>query len=114
MSYGPNTGSLTNTIISMLEYQASYIRQAVQHVSKARGAVEIRRDVHDAFNAELQARLQRTVFTSGCPGWYSTAEGKVTTVWCGSHVEYRRRTRVFDPSAYHLLAPIRVPSIVHA
>jgi cation diffusion facilitator CzcD-associated flavoprotein CzcO len=104
MSYGPNTGSLTNTIISMLEYQAGYIRQAVQHVGEARVAVEVRREVHGAFNAELQARLQKTVFTTGCPGWYTTADGKVTTVWAGSHVEYRRRTRVFDPSAYHALA----------
>ncbi|HEY3021053.1 MAG TPA: NAD(P)/FAD-dependent oxidoreductase [Solirubrobacteraceae bacterium] len=104
MSYGPNTGSLTNTIISMLEYQARYIRQAVEHVGAAGRAVDVRRDVHAAFNAELQERLGRTVFTTGCPGWYTTPDGKVTTVWAGSHVEYRRRTRVFDPSAYHAVA----------
>jgi cation diffusion facilitator CzcD-associated flavoprotein CzcO len=103
MSYGPNTGSLTNTIISLLEYQAGYIRRAVEHVGRTGNAVDVRRDVHDAFNAELQERLQRTVFTTGCPGWYTTADGKVTTVWVGSHVEYRRRTRCFDPSAYHAL-----------
>lgn len=106
MSYGPNTGSLTNTIISMLEYQASYIRQAVRHVGESGAAVEVRRDVHDRFNAELQARLQKTVFTTGCPGWYTTADGKVTTVWAGSHVEYRGRTRVFDPAVYHAIAPV--------
>jgi cation diffusion facilitator CzcD-associated flavoprotein CzcO len=105
MSYGPNTGSLTNTIISMLEYQAGYVRQAVEHIARTGTAVEVRREVHDAFNAELQDRLQRTVFTTGCPGWYTTAGGKVTTVWTGSHLEYRRRTRVFDPAAYHAIAP---------
>jgi cation diffusion facilitator CzcD-associated flavoprotein CzcO len=105
MSYGPNTGSLTKTIISLLEYQAGYIRQAVEHVGATSRAVEVRRDVHDAFNAELQERLQRTVFTTGCPGWYTTADGKVTTVWAGSHVEYRRRTRRFDAHAYHAVAP---------
>jgi cation diffusion facilitator CzcD-associated flavoprotein CzcO len=105
MSYGPNTGSLTNTIISLLEYQAGYIRQAVEHVARTGQAAEVRREVHDAFNAELQERLGRTVFTTGCPGWYATAAGKVTTVWAGSHVEYRRRTRAFDPSAYHAVAP---------
>ena len=104
MSYGPNTGSLTNTIISMLEYQAGYIRQATEHILRTGHAVEVHRDVHDAFNAELQARLAETVFTSGCPGWYTTADGKVTTVWAGSHVEYRRRTRVFDPALYEVLA----------
>ncbi len=104
MSYGPNTGSLTNTIISLLEYQAGYIRQAVQHVGASGCAVDVRPDVHDAFNRELQERLGGTVFTTGCPGWYTTAEGKVTTVWAGSHVEYRKRTRVFDPAAYEALA----------
>jgi hypothetical protein len=100
MSYGPNTGSLTNTIIFMLERQAGYIRQAVQHGGRLGGSLEIRRDVHDAFNRELQARLQKTVFTAGCPGWYATADGKVTTVWPGSHVAYARATRDFDPSVY--------------
>lgn len=117
MSYGPNTGSLTNTIISLLEYQAHYMRQAVEHVRRTGRAVEIRGDVHDAFNAELQDRLGRTVFTTGCPGWYTTAAGKVTTVWAGSHVEYRRHTRVFDPTVYEQLpapAPVPTPTAVSA
>jgi cation diffusion facilitator CzcD-associated flavoprotein CzcO len=111
MSYGPNTGSLTNTIISLLEYQARYMRQAIEHVGRAGHAVEIRREVHDAFNADLQSRLGRTVFTTGCPGWYTTDAGRVTTVWAGSHVEYRRRTRVFDPTVYaHVPARALVPA----
>jgi hypothetical protein len=40
------------------------------------------------------------VFTAGCPGWYTTEEGKVTTVFPGSHVEYARLTRTFDPTAF--------------
>lgn len=100
MSYGPNTGSLTNTIVYLLERQAAYMRQAVQHIGEHGGWVEIRDDVHREFNEELQDRLGRTVFTAGCPGWYTTAAGKVTQVWAGSHVEYGRRTRVFDPALY--------------
>ena len=100
MSYGPNTGSLTNTITSMLEYQAGYIRQAVQYVMRTGAAYSVSKGVHDEFNDELERRLKGTVFTSGCPGWYSTANGKVTTVWAGSHTEYRRRMATFDPSVY--------------
>ena len=101
MSYGPNTGSLTNTIIYLLERQARYMRQAVQYLGRSGGALEVRRETHDAFNAELQERLQHTVFTTGCPGWYTTDAGKVTAVWSGSHVEYGRRTNRFVPAAYH-------------
>jgi cation diffusion facilitator CzcD-associated flavoprotein CzcO len=103
MSYGPNTGSLTNTLVSMVEYQASYMRQAIEYVARNDVALDIRREVHSAFVAETEERLQRTVFTSGCPGWYTTDSGRVTTVWFGSHVEYRRRTRRFDPAVYEEL-----------
>jgi cation diffusion facilitator CzcD-associated flavoprotein CzcO len=101
MSYGPNTGSLTNTIVYLLERQAAYMRQAVEHVGLHGGSLELREDVHREFNEELQERLGRTVFTAGCPGWYTTSSGKVTQVWAGSHVEYGRRTRHFDPGLYH-------------
>lgn len=100
MAYGPNTGSLTNTIVYLLERQASYLRQAVEHLGRTGGWIDVKPDVHAAFNQELQDRLQRTVFTTGCPGWYTTADGKVTQVWVGSHVEYGRRTKVLDPAAY--------------
>ena len=101
MSYGPNTGSLTNTIIFMLERQAAYIRQAVEHLGRASaGWIDVDSAVHRAYNEKLQRRLARTVFTAGCPGWYTTDDGKVTTVFPGSHVEYARLTRRFDPRAY--------------
>jgi cation diffusion facilitator CzcD-associated flavoprotein CzcO len=101
MSYGPNTGSLTNTIIFMLERQAAYIRQAVQWLADSDLAwLDVERDVHVAYNRRLQERLERTVFTAGCPGWYATADGKVTTVFPGSHVEYARLTRRFDPERF--------------
>jgi len=100
MSYGPNTGSLTNTVIYLLERQAAYMRQAVEYVGRVGGSIDVRAEVHEEFNRELQARLQKTVFTTGCPGWYATDAGKVTQVWAGSHVEYGRRTERFDPAVY--------------
>lgn len=100
MVYGPNTNSLTNTIVYLLERQAGYIRQAVEHLRATGGTIEVRRDVHDAFNAELTRRFERTVFTTGCPGWYKSASGRVVSVWVGSHIEYGRRTRRFDPTVF--------------
>ncbi len=100
MSYGPNTGSLTNTLVSMVEYQASYMRQAIEYIAANDVTLEIRPEVHADFNREAGERLQKTVFTSGCPGWYTTDSGRVTTVWFGSHLEYRRRTRTFDETIY--------------
>jgi hypothetical protein len=100
MSYGPNTNSLTNTIVYMVERQAAYVRQAIDHIAAGGGPLEVRREVHDHFNLELQRRFKNTTFTTGCPGWYRSDTGKVTSVWVGSHVEYGRRTRTFVPADY--------------
>ncbi len=111
MVYGPNTNSLTNTIVYLLERQAAYIRQAVEYLTARGGAIEVREEVHEAFNAELERRFQKTTFTTGCPGWYTTASGKVVSPWVGSHVEYGRRTRVFDPGVFEhrTVAPVIAP-----
>jgi cation diffusion facilitator CzcD-associated flavoprotein CzcO len=98
MAYGPNTGSLTNTLVYMFEKQASWARQAIEHLRGTGGWIDVRESVNREFNVEVQERLQNTVFTAGCPGWYSTDSGKVTQVWIGSHVEYGKRTAEFDPS----------------
>ncbi|MCM6772548.1 NAD(P)/FAD-dependent oxidoreductase [Nocardia sp. CDC159] len=100
MMYGPNTGSITNTIIFLLEKQARYVRMALRHIARTGGWIDVRREVQDRFNARLRRRLARTVFTTGCPGWYHTADGKVFAVWPGSHIGYALATRRFDPRRY--------------
>lgn len=100
MVYGPNTGSLTNTLVYMFERQAAWIGKAVDWLAAHGGWIDIRPEANKAFNDEIQRRLGRTVFTAGCPGWYTTDEGKVTQVWTGSHVEYGRRTANFDPALF--------------
>lgn len=110
MVYGPNTGSLTNTIIFLLERQAGYICQALEHVERTGCAIDVRPEVHGDFVRDLQEKLDRTVFTAGCPGWYTTESGRVTTVWPGSHVAYARATKHFAPAAYeHLPVGERAP-----
>lgn len=106
MAYGPNTGSLTNTLVYMFERQASWIRQALEHIAATGEWIDIDPDVNRRFNAELQDRLSKTVFTTGCPGWYTTESGKVTQVWMGSHVEYGRRTARFDPALFTHGSPV--------
>jgi len=101
MAYGPNTGSLTNTLVYMFERQAAWIRQALDWLASKGGSIEVKPDVNRRFNDEIQDRFEKTVFTRGCPGWYTTNSGKVTQVWAGSHVEYGRRTEQFDPTIFN-------------
>jgi len=67
-------------------------------------AIEVRPEVEETFNTELQQRMQSTVWVSGCTSWYLDAGGRNTTLWPGFTFEFRRRTRHFDPQHYDLFA----------
>lgn len=98
---GPNTGLGHNSMLLMIEAQVRYVMDALAQLERA-GArvVEARPDAFEGFNAELRARLARTIWASGCTSWYQTAAGRITTLWPGSTIEFRRRTRRFDAAHY--------------
>lgn len=100
--YGPNTNHGTGSVLVMHEAQATYIAEAVG-LLQADGArsIEVREEVHAAFQAELSERLERTVW-AGCSSWYRTASGRITNNWPGSQREYRRRTRHVEAGHYVL------------
>ena len=107
---GPNTGLGHTSMIVMMEAQVEYVIDALRTMNR-RGLklVDVRRDVQEAYNAELQARLRRSVWNSGCQSWYLTRDGKNTTVWPGFTFEFRRRTARFDPESYELVAAAAAP-----
>ena len=106
MIYGPNTNLGSSSIILMMEQQAHYIRQVVEEL--ARGGVarafEVRTVVEDAYDTEVQARLDEGVWTD-CDSWYRTASGRVTTNWPGLVREYQRRTQSAVLADYQEVMP---------
>jgi cyclohexanone monooxygenase len=66
-------------------------------------AIEVRPEIQEAFNTEMQQRMYGTVWTSGCASWYLDASGRNTTLWPGFTFEFRRRTRRFDSRHYDLI-----------
>jgi cation diffusion facilitator CzcD-associated flavoprotein CzcO len=106
MLFGPNTNSITNSIVFLLERQARYLRRGVEELERAGGGwFDIRPAEHARFQRWLQDKLGQTVFTDTCPGWYTNAEGKVTAMWPLSHLTYARMTRRFDVSSYEHRLP---------
>jgi cation diffusion facilitator CzcD-associated flavoprotein CzcO len=101
--YGPNTNLGHNSIIYMLESQFNYIVGCVRALTRAT-YIDVRADVQNAFNRELQQRFRRTVWTSGCRSWYMTAEGKMVNNWPGHTFAYRRATRRPDPRDFRVKA----------
>lgn len=99
--YGPNTNSITNTVIFLLERQAVYTRKSLQYKQSRRLAlIEVNRAAYDDFQRWLRGKLDKTVFTTGCPGWYTNQAGKVTAMWPSSHLSYAWATRRIRPEAY--------------
>jgi cation diffusion facilitator CzcD-associated flavoprotein CzcO len=106
MIIGPNTGQGNNSVLNMVESQVNYVVGAISELERS-GArtVEVRREVQEAFNADLERRHQGTVWTAGgCQSWYLTPEGKNPTIWPGWTLSYRWRTRRFRPDDYELRA----------
>lgn len=103
---GPNTGLGHNSIIFMIEAQVNYIMKCLE-VMRERGAVamEVRAEVQARFNHELQEKMKRTVWASGCKSWYQDARGRNTTLWPGSTWQYWLRTRNVAPEEYDLPLP---------
>ncbi|CAM2174478.1 Baeyer-Villiger monooxygenase [Paraburkholderia sacchari] len=91
---GPNTGLGHNSMIYMIESQVRYIADCIEALRRRRArTMTVRPEVQRAFNAQLQAQLARTVWTSGCHSYYQTMSGKVTSLWPGFTFTFRRRTR---------------------
>ncbi len=102
---GPNTGLGHNSMVYMIESQITYILGCLRLLDR-RGlqAVEIRPEAQETFNAQVQQRMQGTVWTSGCASWYLDAHGRNSTLWPGFTWLFRRATRRFDAARYQLIS----------
>jgi cation diffusion facilitator CzcD-associated flavoprotein CzcO len=101
---GPNTGLGHNSMVVMMEAQYRYVCAAIELIRReGLRAIDVTPQAQAAFNAELQERLGRTVWSSGCRSWYLDKSGKNTTLWPGFTYAFRRLTRRPRPERYELL-----------
>jgi cation diffusion facilitator CzcD-associated flavoprotein CzcO len=113
MLVGPNTGTGHTSILLYLECQVEYIVQALQHMERAGAAsIDVLPERQTAFNEDIQARLQSTVWTDGgCRSWYLDPDGGTSVLWPGYTGRFRKVLRRFDPSDYEFTgAPVAVAS----
>jgi cyclohexanone monooxygenase len=79
MLYGPNTNQ--GSLIPMIESQARYVAKMLRAMDDA-GVdwIDVRRDVMDAYNDELQAALDGVeVWKGGCSHYYLSESGRMVT-----------------------------------
>ncbi len=101
MITGPNTGLGHTSMIFMMESQFNYIVDALgKMTSGGISSVDVRSDVVAQYNRRLQAKLERSVWNSGCSSWYLDSRGHNTTMWPDFTWRFRLLTRRFDTSRY--------------
>ena len=112
---GPNTGLGHSSMVYMIESQIAHVVDALR-VMRERGAetIEVRPEVQERFNAELQSKLEGTVWNTGCASWYLDRTGRNTTIWPDWTWSFRRRVARLDPAEYRLDAPVASPHAVPA
>jgi cation diffusion facilitator CzcD-associated flavoprotein CzcO len=107
---GPNTGLGHNSMVFMIESQIAYIMNALAELD-ARGAASLEplADAQRAFNEDIEAKLAKSVWGSGCKSWYLSPDGKNRTLWPGYTFEYRWKTRRIRPEDY-AFTPAKQPA----
>ncbi|MEO9323249.1 NAD(P)/FAD-dependent oxidoreductase [Nocardioides sp. C4-1] len=104
---GPNTGLGHSSMVFMIESQVAYITDALRTMREHDYAtVEVTEATERAFHADVQQRMQPTVWhTGGCASWYLDKHGHNTTLWPRATFTFRALTRSFDVAAYAVTAP---------
>jgi cation diffusion facilitator CzcD-associated flavoprotein CzcO len=102
---GPNTGLGHTSVVFMIESQIHYVTEAIAAADKADAqALAPTRAAQDRFNAELQRKLDGSVWnTGGCSSWYLDEYGVNRTLWSGMTWQYWRATRKLRPAEYQFL-----------
>jgi 4-hydroxyacetophenone monooxygenase len=101
--YGPNTNlAHGGSIIFHAECQVRYVLSLIQQMA-AQGisSVEVRREVHDAYNAELDAAHAGLIWSHpGAHSWYRNKHGRVIANSPWRLVDYWNCTHVADIEDY--------------
>jgi len=107
---GPNTGLGHSSMVYMIEAQIEHVLTALGTMER-RGArtIEVRREAYDEYNRRLDARMQGTVWDTGCPSFYLDETGRNGVLWPDWTWRFRRLARRFDERAYALGAPKPTP-----
>ncbi|WP_084385728.1 flavin-containing monooxygenase [Rhodococcus sp. WMMA185] len=108
---GPNTGLGHSSMVYMIESQLNYLVDALRKLDKHDiGKIEVREDILDRYNADIQKRLSNSVWnTGGCASWYLDKHGNNTTLWPGFTFQFRNETQRFDLAAYDSVATADLP-----
>jgi 4-hydroxyacetophenone monooxygenase len=103
--YGPNTNIVVNgSIIFFSECSVRYILGALELLAETGSkTLEVRQDVHDAFNARVDAMNAKMAWGAAqVSSWYKNDKGRVSQNWPFPLVDYWQATLQPNPADFVL------------
>ncbi|MGQ5702623.1 FAD-dependent oxidoreductase [Sandaracinobacteroides sp. A072] len=108
MLYGPNTNIVVNgSIIFFSECAVRYLVECARMLAESGAvAMKVRPEVHDSFNARVDAENEKMAWGQpGVTSWYKNEKGRVSQNWPFALVDYWKATLKPDPEDYDLVPP---------
>ena len=103
MLLGPNTGLGHSSMVYMIESQIAHVLATLRAMDvEGAEVVEARPETVEKWTRGIDARMKKTVWSTGCSSWYLDATGRNSTLWPDWTFRFRERAARFDPSAYTL------------
>jgi len=107
--YGPNTNPVVGSVIFMLECQVDYVIRCLMLLLAGHAAMDVRREVHDEYNARVDAEMEQMVWRHPkVHSYYNNDDGRVVTNAPWRLLDYWRMTRRPDPADYVLVPADRL------
>ncbi|BDD84059.1 putative monooxygenase [Tsukamurella pulmonis] len=104
VTFGPNSGPGHSSALVYMEAQIDYITDAIAQLLRSGWkALDVRADVQEAYNRDIQRRLTATTWNSGCSSWYLTDDGFNATMYPGFASQYVGQLRTVDLRDYRIL-----------
>jgi 4-hydroxyacetophenone monooxygenase len=100
---GPNTfAGHGGSAILATEFQLRYTLQAIERlISGAAKSVEVRQEVFDAYNVELDAALDKMIWSHrGATNYFRNDAGRIVVNSPWKYIDYWRKSLQYDPAEY--------------
>lgn len=104
---GPNSGLSHTSIIHMMESQYNYALDFLKKLKKRPNSfLNLKSEVFQKFNIKIQKKLSKMIwYTGGCKSWYISGQKKKNvTIWPGTTISYRLKTRKVNLSDYNVVS----------
>lgn len=104
-TFGPNSGPGHSSALVYMEAEIDYIVDMIDRLLRfGWKSLDVRPEVQDRYNADIQQRLQATTWNSGCQSWYLTADGFNATMYPGFATQFVNQFKKVDLADYTITA----------